>query len=166
MLYGQPALRAKIALIMADSEPLPAPPGDSREQRDAEAVMVALLADQLGIPLAPRRIDLSGGARVEIDAASADLGVLCEAWAHQGAPKSAQRNKVITDVFKLAYVARTLGGEHRLIILLSDETAAAPFRGRSWYSAALREFSVELVVVELPDEVREQLRTAQARQYR
>lgn len=151
---------------MTESEPLPTPPGDSREQRDAEAVMVALLADELGIPLAPRRIELPGGGRVEIDAASADLTVLCEAWAHQGAPKSAQRNKVVTDAFKLAYVARTLGGQHRLIILLSDELAAAPFRGQSWYAAAIREFGVEFVVVELPADVRDQVRNAQARQYR
>lgn len=151
---------------MAESEPLPAPPGDSVEQRDAEAVMVALLAEELGLPLAPRRIELPVGGRVEIDAASPDLAVLCEAWAHQGAPKSAQRNKVVTDAFKLAFVAHTLGGPHRLIILLSDETAAAPFLGKSWYAAAMREFGVEVAVVKLPAEVRERIRSAQARQYR
>ena len=151
---------------MAESESLPTPPGDSREQRNAEAVMVALLADELGVPLAPRRIELPSGGRVEIDAASADLSVLCEAWAHQGAPKVAQRNKVVTDAFKLAFVAQTLGGPHRLIILLSDEAAAAPFRGQSWYAGAMRDFGVELAVVELPADVRDQVRTAQARQYR
>ena len=151
---------------MAEPEPLPAPPGDSREQRDAEAVMVALLSDELGVPLAPRRIELPAGGRVEIDAASGDLTILCEAWAHQGAPKSAQRNKVLTDAFKLAFVARTLGGPHRLIILLSDEAAAAPFRGQSWYAAAMGEFGVELAVVDLPADVRDQVRAAQARQYR
>lgn len=63
---------------------LAAPPGDSREQRDAEALMVEALAAQLGVPLAPRRLDLSDGVRVELDAASDDLSVLVEACAHQG----------------------------------------------------------------------------------
>jgi hypothetical protein len=146
--------------------PLPSPPGDSREQRDAEAVMVALLADELGVPLAPRRIDLADGRRVEIDAATEDLSVLAEAWAHQGAPKAAQRNKVVTDAFKLAFVAHVLANTPRLILLLSDEAAAAPFRGKSWYAGALAEFRVEIVVVELPGETRDAIRAAQNRQYR
>jgi hypothetical protein len=149
-----------------DVEPLPAPPGDSREQRDAEAVMVALLADQLGVPLAPRRIALGDGRRVEIDGASEDLTVLCEAWAHQGAPKAAQRNKVLTDAFKLAFIGKAIDGSPRLILLLSDDAAAAPFRGRSWYAAALAAFGVEDAVVELPSDVRERVKAAQVRQFR
>lgn len=128
--------------------------------------MVALLADELGIPLAPRRIDLDDGRRVEIDAAAADLSVLCEAWAHQGTPKSAQRNKVLTDAFKLAFTAKATGGTPRLILLLSDEAAAAPFRGRSWYAGALAEFCVEVFVVELSADVRARIRDAQTRQFR
>jgi hypothetical protein len=147
-------------------EPLAVPAGDSREQRGAEAVMVSLLADELGIPLAPRRINLKDGVRAELDAASADLSVLCEAWAHQGAPKAAQKNKVLTDAFKLAYIARFVGGEPRLILLLSDDAAAAPFRGHSWSAAALAEFGIEIVVVELPSDLRKRLLAAQARQYR
>ncbi len=149
-----------------DVEPIPAPPGDSHVQREAEAVMVALLADRIGLPLAPRRIDLGDRRRVEIDAATDDLSVLCEAWAHQGPPKPAQKNKVLTDAFKLAFVAKALGRSPRLILLLSDEAAAAPFRGGSWHAAALAEFGVELMVVDLPEEVRERIRAAQVKQFR
>ena len=113
-----------------DVEPIPARPGDSRVQRETEAIMVALLADRLGFPLAPRRIDLGDRRRVEIDAATDDLSVLCEASAHQGPPKPAQKNKVLTDAFKLAFVAKALGRLSRLILLPSDEPAAAPSRGR------------------------------------
>jgi hypothetical protein len=149
-----------------DVVPLPRPPGDSSEQRDAEAVMVALLGDRLGMQLAPRRVDLGDGRRVELDAASDDLTVLCEAWAHQGPPKPAQKNKVVTDAFKLAFIGRVVGGTPRLILLLSDEAAAAPFRGRSWYAAALKEFGVEIAVVELPEAMRAAIQTAQDRQFR
>jgi hypothetical protein len=158
--------RAEVDEQQMNAQPLPAPPGDSKEQRDAEAVMVALLADRLAVPLAPRRIDLGEGRRVEIDAASDDLAVLCEAWAHQGAPKGAQRNKVLTDAFKLTFIAKAIGGSPRLILLLSDEAAAAPFRGRSWYAAALSELGIEVLVVDLPADLRAQIRVAQIRQFR
>jgi hypothetical protein len=147
-------------------QPLPVPPGDSSEQREAEAIMVGLLAEEIGVQLAPRRIDLADGRRVEIDAATEDLSVLAEAWAHQGAPKAAQRNKVITDAFKLVFASRMAESDSRLILLLSDEAAAAPFRGRSWYSAALTEFGVEILVVDLPSDTRRAVRAAQNRQYR
>lgn len=131
-------------------EPLDRPPGDSHEQREAEAVMVSLLSDRLGVPLSPRRVALPEGGRVEVDAAAEDGSVMCEAWAHQGPPKSAQRNKVLTDAFKLVFVARVLGTSPRLILLFSDEAAAAPFVGGRWAAQALRAMAVEVAVVELP----------------
>lgn len=107
--------------------------------------MVGLLADRLGIPLAPRRIPLPDGGRVEIDAVADDGSVLCEAWAHQGPPKSAQRNKVIVDAFKLAFVADVLKTLPRLMLLFSDEAAAKPFLGQGWAAQALRSTGVEIV---------------------
>lgn len=141
------------------------PPGDSREQREAEAVMVAALASQLGVALAPRRVEFGAGVRVELDAASEDLSVLVEVWAHQGPVKSAQRSKVLTDAFKLAFAGRELGGTRRLILLLSDEEAARKFAG-GWPAAALRQSGIEIVVVELDAATRQRVRAAQARQYR
>jgi hypothetical protein len=141
------------------------PPGDSREQQEAEATMVALLGARLGIALAPRRIELNGGVRVELDAASDDLSVLVEAWAHQGPVKSAQRNKVLTDAFKLAFLAQELGRPVRLILLLSDEEAARRFQA-GWAAAALARFNIELAIVELSPAGRQRIRDAQARQYR
>ena len=55
--------------------------------------MVAALSEQLGVELAPRRVEFDGGVRVELDAASDDLSVLVEVWAHQGAAKSGQRSE-------------------------------------------------------------------------
>lgn len=148
------------------SEILEKPPGDSSEQREAEVLMVRALADQLGVALAPRRIELPGGVHMELDAASDDLKVLVEAWAHQGPAKPAQRNKVLTDGFKLAFVNRALGkDERRLILLFSDSEAPKKFTS-GWAAAALREFGVELVVVDLDADVKERIWNAQQRQYR
>jgi len=149
------------------AEPVaPAPAGDSREQREAEPVMVAALAAELGLQLAPRRIPLPDGSHVQVDAASDDLSVLCEAWAHQGPPKSAQRNKVIVDAFKLSHVAHVLGTSPRVILLFSDEEACRALDGSGWAAGAIRSHGIEIKVVAIPDELRQRLRAAQARQFR
>ena len=92
--------------------------------------------------------------------------MLCEAWAHQGPTKPAQRNKVVSDAFKLLFVAGAGVKKPRLVLLLSDEIAAKPFRGRSWYAAALERFGFEIIVVALPPEIRRAIASAQMRQYR
>ena len=125
--------------------------------------MVALLAEHIGMPLSPRTLDLGDGRRVELDAASEDLTVLVEAYARHGRPKTASRKKVLADAFKLAYAAKVIGGA-RLVLLFADEAAAAPFRGTGWCAGALEAFAIEVVVVELPEDIRGGVIAAQKRQ--
>ncbi len=109
------------------SQPGQLPPGSSREQRDAERVMLDLLSQQLGHELNPTTLTVPSGERVEVDGANADRSILAECWAHQGPPKSAQRHKVLADAFKLTWISSTLYPKPRLILCLSDPLAAAPF---------------------------------------
>ena len=139
----------------------------SREQREAEPIMLALLSERLGVELTPRRIVLDEGVRVEVDGAADDLSVLVEAWAHQGPPKVAQKHKVLADVLKMLHVAATLPVAPRLVLCLSDSEAAHHFTtARSWAAHALRAFAIEVEVVELPGEIRAAIVEAQKRQYR
>jgi hypothetical protein len=140
-------------------------PGDSRVQRDAEILMLDWLAQELGVEVHPRRVEVGDGY-LEIDGVSDDSRVLVEAWAHQGPPKAAQKAKVTNDAFKLLAARRLLDGGARLILLLADEAAARPFVAGTWRAAALQEAGIEVLVAELPDQVRELIRAAQARQYR
>ena len=112
--------------------------GDSRVQRDVEPMMIAWLGKRLGVELAPRRLDFADGSFIRVDGASLDPLVLCEAWAHQGPPKSAQKFKVMNDALKLV-AARKLFPDRtaRLIMLFADHSAAAPFRKGSWRASAL-----------------------------
>ena len=141
-------------------------PGDSTEQRSAEQVMIAAVAQQIGCSLVKQRIDLPNGSCLEVDGCNEQRTVLCEAWAHQGAPKSAQKMKVITDASKLFLAGKVIGGDVRRIFVFADDCAAAWFRGRSWMAEALRTMQVEVCVIELPADVRASLITAQKRQYR
>jgi hypothetical protein len=144
------------------------PPGSSREQRDAERVMLDLLGQQLGRELNPAKLAVPSGERVEVDGADADRSILVECWAHQGPPKSAQRHKVLADAFKLTWISTTMHPRPRLILCLSDPLAAAPFMpsARSWAARAFQDLDVTISVVDLPAELRQDVLQAQRRQYR
>jgi hypothetical protein len=51
---------------------------------------------------------------------------------------------------------------------LSDPLAARPFvaPAKSWAAAALKDLGITVVVVDLPDDMRDKVRAAQKRQYR
>ncbi|OKI61697.1 hypothetical protein [Micromonospora sp. CB01531] len=153
---------------MVEQEVLPEPPaGDSAAQRRAEGVMLGLLGERLGKTLRPRRFALPDGARVEVDGADDGVTLLVEAWAHQGPPKSAQKHKILADAMRLLFVASTLPVPPRLVLCLSDEEAARHFTiARSWAATALRTFDIHVEVVELPAELRNDILSAQQRQYR
>lgn len=142
------------------------PAGDSLEQRQAETVLLAALSKRLGCALAPSKVHLPDGAWVEVDGLCEDPPVLAEVWAHQGQTKPAQRNKVLADALKLVHVSAQLPVAHRKVLCLSDEQAARPFLGRSWYAGALRSLDVEVVVVPLDDATRDRVNEAQRRQHR
>lgn len=130
--------------------------------------MLSALGTHLRAELRSHRIPLVDGGAVEVDGFSEDPPILVEAWAHQGAPRGGQRNKVLADALKLQLAAGRFDSRPRLILCFADEEAARPFvtPARTWYAQALRDSNVEVIVVELPENVRAQIREAQTRQYR
>jgi hypothetical protein len=165
---GAPVSQTAVLSDATASQPGQLPPGSSREQRDAERVMLDLLSQQLGHELNPATLTAPSGERVEVDGANADRSILAECWAHQGPPKSAQRHKVLADAFKLTWISSTLDPKPRLILCLSDPLAAAPFLpgARSWAARAFQDLGVTVYVVDLPADLRQNLLQAQRRQYR
>ena len=141
-------------------------PGDSRVQRNAELTMVAWLGAELGCELRPKRINLPEGSWLALDAYCEEPLVVCEAWAHQGPPKSAQKMKIMNDAMKLLAARRVVGEHARAILLFADDEAASRFRRHTWHAAALAESRIEVMVARLSDELRDDIRAAQARQYR
>lgn len=141
-------------------------PGDSTEQIETERLMLDRLGVHLGVKFDKRRFDLPGGGWIEVDGVSGDPLILCEAWAHQGPPKSAQKHKVMSDAFKLLFVANLVGHNAQKILLFGDEAAADHFRGKSWMAQALQAHNIEVRTVDLPEETRLALWEAQKRQFR
>jgi hypothetical protein len=164
----QPPGQAGQAMAVARRGEHELPPGSSREQRDAERVMLDRLGDRLGRRLEPARIGLRSGARVEIDGADTDHSVLVECWAHQGPPKGGQKHKVLTDALKLTWIATTIYPRPELVLCMSDPVAAAPFlpQSKSWAAQALADLGIRIEIVELPEDVRIAVVRAQERQRR
>jgi hypothetical protein len=148
---------------MTELEP---PPGDSRVQREAEILMVAWLSNELGCELAPRRIYLPEGSWLEVDAFSESPLLICEAWAHHGPPKAAQKMKIMNDAMKLLAARRVVGDDARAVLLFADERAASRFRAGTWHASAIREARIEILVARLPDDIVANIQAAQLRQYR
>ena len=141
-------------------------PGDSAEQRSAEAFLIARLGESLGVCLEKKEFKLPGGEWLELDGTCQSPLILCEAWAHQGSPKSAQKNKVLADALKLLYMERIASKTARKILLFADKGAARRFQGENWMASALEAFGIEIQVIELPHEIQEAVKKAQKRQNR
>lgn len=141
-------------------------PGDSTVQVGAEAVILGLLSERLGVALAPARMNLPDGSYVDIDGASEEHAILVEVWAHQGAPRGAQTKKVLTDALKLMHASKVLPGTWKTVLLFSDPKAAQPFQGKSWYAGAIRDLGIGIEVVTLPTELIAAILEAQKKQYR
>ena len=138
---------------------------DSTVQRDAEAAIVEALATRLGFEgaLKPRRMTVLGGSFVQLDACSDDERILVEAYARQGKLKGAQIKKISQDILKLALLKRDPRlSDSRAIAVFASEEARDSITG--WIRSAAEQFGIELVVVDIPDALRDEIKSAQARQ--
>jgi len=127
---------------------------------------MAWLETQLECTLKPKRIMLSEAVRLELDGYSDDPLIVCEAWAHQGTPKAAQKYKVMNDAMKMVLARSILGDQGRAILLFADDLAAKHFRGNTWQAAALKANRIEIFVAALPESLKTDIKAAQRLQYR
>ncbi|MGI8794608.1 MAG: hypothetical protein ACR2H3_15780 [Acidimicrobiales bacterium] len=135
----------------------------SIEQQDAEPLILAAASAQIGALLAPARVELRGGSRVEVDGTDDARTVFVEVYARQGALKGGQVKKVAQDILKLAILSRNWP-EARLVLVLASPEAARTVAGRGWLAEAVTEFGIEVLVANIDDSLREGLRHAQHRQ--
>lgn len=140
--------------------------GSSLIQRNAEFEMISWLETQLNCKLKPKRLMISDNVRLELDGYSEEPFIICEAWAHQGAPKSAQKYKVMNDAMKMVFARSILGSQFRAILLFADDLAAKHFRGNTWQAAALEANQIEIFVAALPEDLKTEIKAAQILQYR
>ena len=140
-------------------------PGDSRVQREAEEWLITELSKKLKVKLEKKKWDL-GESHVEVDGFSGTPTYLCEAWAHIGTPKSAQKQKVMTDTLKMIFINDSLNLKGKLVMLFADRDAAKFFKGKSWMAQCLQNYNIAIETIELPSKLKEKVLYAQEKQYR
>lgn len=132
--------------------------------------MIAEFSRELVRGLAPETIRV-GTARVTVDGFHKDdrRVTLVEVWAHIGKAKAAQRNKVLSDMLKLALVTSVLrrsypGLNVESYLVFADVKAAKVVTGKGWASLAAKEFGVESKVIALSPDIVQAIREAQKKQ--
>lgn len=136
---------------------------DSAVQRSIEALALAALEASLPATFTP-------GAALPVPLGTKPDGVdlkrkiVVEVYARVGKLKSGQQHKVKGDLLKLAYIRQQLGADWRAILCFVDHVAAATTLGKGWHANAAKAFGLEVLVVDLPDEVRSSIQAAQVAQ--
>src|SRR6185369_8830627 len=114
-------------------------------QQFAEQLMVSEFSRQLGrelgnttIPIGKNKITVDGFHRGD------NRITLVEAWAHVGKAKPAQRNKVLSDMLKLAFLSSVLRRSYPSLdveshLIFADASAAQVVNGNGWAALAARE---------------------------
>jgi hypothetical protein len=139
-------------------------PSDSRVQQSAEGVVLHLLNSALSTALCADRLSFADDVCISVDGIDRENRALCEIYCRLGALKPAQRHKIASDMLKLSFAERKLGGTWRKIICLADEEALQGIGERSWLKAAAGQFGTELLIVTLPPDIRKEIRAVQVRQ--
>lgn len=141
-------------------------PSDSTEQVHAQKEILLLINQEYNLNLTSKKI-LIDDTLFQVDGYSEEPPVLCEIYSRIGKMKVAQHNKIAKDILKMLLIEKMKGQQFRKIIAFADEEAAQPFiSGESWYSKLKDNFNIEIVIVQIPDELRNNLIQAQKRQYR
>ncbi len=136
---------------------------DSEVQRRAEAIIRGRLAERLDVRLDPKIITLAAGAPVHVDAVSPDGSVMAEIFARQGELKGGQQKKLAIDTLKLITIRRERRNTE-LVIAFADSEASAYATGGGWVAQALRTWNVKVEVIDIPQELRDEIRAAQKQQ--
>lgn len=125
--------------------------------------MIASLQSLLGCDF-DKNAKLPINVGVNPDAIDPINKIVVEVYARVGEVRGAQLHKIKGDILKLALIEKRLGTGWRKIMCFASNEAAKYVQGKSWVAEAAKEFGVEIFIVELPEEKKENIISAQKRQ--
>lgn len=144
-------------------------PSLSTEQKAVEQIAIALFRKGKNIEDFPLRDFVSS---VVLDDCFIAEGIvyLIEVYAHVGKLKGAQPKKIGTDILKLIYVEKELEeqgvNQVEKVILFVDKEPYHHLQGQSWMTKASERFNIKFQVMPVGETIRENIKSAQARQRR
>ena len=136
----------------------------SIEQRMAEQIIFQKVNDWLGVELVENAKIFVGNTFMQPDFYSKADGIIGEIYAHIGKPKKAQDNKIANDILKMLLLEKIEGKIYRKIIVVCDEDEIKKFKGTSVLAKCIRQFDIEVKMIEIETDLRDTLIEAQKRQ--
>ncbi len=139
----------------------------SNAQINAERKMVFSYSNRKNIKELDKKTFNFDEIRIEVDGYSEESGIACEAWAHIGKPKAAQKAKIMKDAAKLLFLEKKLKRKLTKALLFCDHDAFDYFNFRNssnWMAACLNEWGFELEYIELQDDILKSLKKLQKKQ--
>ncbi|MBL1121396.1 MAG: hypothetical protein D8M26_00735 [Ignavibacteriae bacterium] len=141
-------------------------PSDSSVQQLAHKEILKLINENHNLKLASQKV-LLDNTLFQVDGYSAEPPILCEIYSRIGKMKVAQHNKISKDILKKLLIEKLSYRQFKKIIAFADEEAAQPFsEGESWYSKLKEKFDIEVIIIQIPVELKSSILEAQKRQYR
>ena len=101
---------------------------------------------------------------IQPDFYSWEDGIVGEIFAHIGKSKKAQYNKISNDILKMLLLEKKSGKQFRKIIVVCDDIEYQQLQGKSVLAESIREFGIEIIIVNLDETLRMKILEAQERQ--
>lgn len=120
--------------------------------------------DWLGVELVENAKIFVGNTFMQPDFYSKADGIIGEIYAHIGKPKKAQDNKIANDILKMLLLEKIEGKIYRKIIVVCDEDEIKKLKGTSVLAKCIRQFDIEVKMIEIETDLRDTLIEAQKRQ--
>lgn len=139
----------------------------SIEQMQAEDIIFALTEKILGTSLEKnKKIYLADNVftYIQPDFYSDERLIIGEIFAHIGKPKKAQDNKIANDILKMLLLEKITGQHYRKVIVVCDAAEKKKLEGLSALAESIRQFGVEILMVDIDADLRTRLIEAQDRQ--
>lgn len=136
----------------------------SHVQIETEKVIFHKIEELLKVKLDKnKRIYLNENTNTYIqpDFYSEEHCIVGEIFAHIGKPKKSQDNKIANDVLKMILLDKVKNKKHRKIIVVCDTFELKKLQGNSFLAESIRQFSVELICVDIDDNTRSKVLEAQ-----
>ena len=140
----------------------------SAEKVEAEQIICKKVEEILGIKFEKNKpIFLANNAYTYIqpDFYSEEESIVGEIFSHIGKYKGSQPRKIANDILKMVLLDKVKNKTHKkLFVVCRDEEKNVLENSSSWLSECIRQFDVEVIKVDIPDIIKEQVLAAQKRQ--
>lgn len=139
----------------------------SAEQLEAESVIFNMVKERMGIELLHNpQLYLADSVYTYMkpDFYSEEKKIVGEIFVHIGKPKKAQDNKIANDILKMLLLEKKKDCIFRKMIVVCDEEEERQLKGHSVLAESIRQFNIEIMRMDLPDELRKKVMAAQTRQ--